>query len=191
MTVEQPTSILSTWQVDFGLTLGTVYNFNMTYLAIDPGYEKLGYCVFCEDDLFPYCFKIIESGTIKTKRVATEKRIFKLYQEILKIIKKHQPKKIILEELFFFKNQKTMVKVAMIHGVINLLAAKEKISPIYLSPLEIKQSITGYGRADKKGVHKMLLQQIDLAKEKKEDDEIDAIACGLTYLLKSHQLNHG
>lgn len=163
----------------------------MIYLAIDPGYEKLGYCVFCEDSLFPYRFKIIESGTIKTGKTALEKRIFRVYQAILKIIKKHRPKKIILEELFFFKNQKTIVKVAMIHGVINLLAAKEKISPIYLSPLEIKQSITGYGRADKKGVHKMLRQQIDLTNEKKEDDEIDAIACGLTYLLKSARLNRG
>lgn len=162
----------------------------MTYLAIDPGYEKLGYCFFKKDKRQPFQFKIIKSGLIKTKKDAHEKRIFYIFQTLDELIKIYSPKKIILEEIFFFKNQKTIVKVAMIHGIINLLAAKRKIALVYLSPLEIKESITGYGRADKKAVHKMLQTQITLKYKKFEDDEIDAIACGLAFILKMNQFNH-
>ena len=161
----------------------------MTYLAIDPGYEKLGFCFFSKNKRLPYQFKIIKSGLIKTKKDVLEKRIFDIYQALDELIQKYLPKKIILEELFFFKNQKTVVKVAMIHGIINLLAGQRKISLEYLSPLEIKEAITGYGRADKKAVHKMLKNQITLANKKFEDDEIDAIACGLTFVLKASQVN--
>lgn len=161
----------------------------MSYLAIDPGYEKLGYCFFSQNAALPYRYQILKSGIIKTKRLTLEKRILEIFNKINQLVGKFKPKAIILEQVFFFKNQKTVIKVAMIHGVINLLASQKKISLIYLSPLEIKQIITGYGRADKKGVRKMLQQQIRLPKDTKEDDEVDAIACGLAYLLKSQQLN--
>lgn len=162
----------------------------MIYLAVDPGYEKLGYCFFTKNKLLPYQFEVIKSGLIKTKRLSLEKRINQIFCELENLVKKFHPQTIILEELFFFKNQKTIVKVSMIHGIINLLAGQKGIGLVYLSPLEIKETITGYGRADKQGVRKMLKQQIRLPQGKKEDDEIDAIACGLTYLLKFSQLNH-
>lgn len=154
------------------------------YLSIDPGYEKLGYCVFEINKNYDNKFHLITSGLIKTKREAIKDRLVMIYEKLKEIVNRYSIKKIIIEEIFFFKNQKTIVKVSMIHGLLGLLAGQNNIDFCYLSPLEIKEAITGYGRADKKGVRKMLLQQIDLELEGKEDDEIDAIAGGLTYALK-------
>ncbi len=154
------------------------------YLSIDPGYEKLGYCIFKIDKNYNHRFHLITSGLIKTKREAIENRLVIIYEKLKEIIDRYSIKKIIVEEIFFFKNQKTIVKVSMIHGLLGLLAGQNDIEFCYLSPLEIKEAITGYGRADKKGVRKMLLQQLDLDLKNKEDDEIDAIAGGLTYALK-------
>ncbi len=159
------------------------------YLSIDPGYEKLGYCVFDIDKNYPNKFRLIASGLIKTKREEIKNRLAFIYARLKEIIKKYPVKKIVAEEIFYFKNQKTIVKVSMIHGLLGLLAGENHLDFCYLSPLEIKEAITGYGRADKQGVRKMLLQQIDLELEGKEDDEIDAIACGLTYTLK-HVVSH-
>jgi crossover junction endodeoxyribonuclease RuvC len=159
----------------------------MSYLAIDPGYDKLGFCFFKHNKTAPFNFHIIESGLIKTsKNEKVEERLSQIYNQLKSLMKKYQPEKIVLEELFFFKNQKTMVKVAMVHGVLALLADEFKSPLQYLSPLTIKQAITGYGRADKLGVRKLLQQQLQIVKKIKEDDEIDAIACGFTYLLLNH-----
>lgn len=158
------------------------------YLAIDPGYEKLGYCIFKINKNYPNKFHLITSGLIKTKREQIKERLAYIYEKLKEIIHRYPIEKIIVEEIFFFKNQKTIVKVSMIHGLLGLLAGQNHLDFCYLSPLEIKEAITGYGRADKKGVRKMLLQQIDLDLENKEDDEIDAIACGLSYTLKKSNL---
>jgi len=158
----------------------------MIYLAIDPGYDKLGYCFFKKKKTkdIASIFALVDSGLIKTKKnEKTERRLAEIYHRLKNLIKKYQPKKIILEEIFFFKNKKTMVKVAMVHGILALLANDFDLPLLYLSPLAIKQTITGYGRADKKGVRKMLQQQIKIDQSIKEDDEIDAIACGFAYLL--------
>jgi crossover junction endodeoxyribonuclease RuvC len=156
----------------------------MLYLAIDPGYDKLGFCFFKQNNTAPFNFQIIDSGLIKTnKNKKVEQRLSQIYKQLKSLMEEYGPKKIILEELFFFKNQKTMVKVAMVHGVLALLADEFKSPLQYLSPLMIKQTITGYGRADKLGVRKLLQQQLQITKKIKEDDEIDAIACGFTYLL--------
>jgi crossover junction endodeoxyribonuclease RuvC len=156
----------------------------MSYLAIDPGYDKLGYCFFIIESKNSSPFQLIKSGLIKTnKSEKVEKRLAQIYKQLKSLIEKYKPNKIILEELFFFKNKKTIVKVAMVHGVMALLADEFGLRLHFLSPLTIKQSITGYGRSDKEGVRKMINQQIQLNKKIKEDDEIDAIACGYTFFL--------
>lgn len=147
----------------------------MNILAIDPGIEKLGYAIFSNNHY-------LTSGLIKTSRtLKTEYRLVKIYSALRSLIKKYQPKKIILEQLFFFKNQKTAITVAHVQGLCLLIAAENKIDVNYLTPLQIKQAITGYGQADKKAVQKMmkLESKIDI----KQDDEADAVACGLAYCL--------
>ena len=147
----------------------------MIILAIDSGIEKTGYAIFKNK-------KYVTSALIKTKKsLTTEKRLMEIYFRLKQIIKKHQPDKIILERLFFFKNQKTAILVSQAQGVCLLLAAQNKISVGFLTPLQIKQAITGYGQADKKSVQKMI--RLEMGIDITQDDEADAVACGLAYIL--------
>ncbi|KKQ24058.1 MAG: Crossover junction endodeoxyribonuclease RuvC [Candidatus Roizmanbacteria bacterium GW2011_GWC2_37_13] len=147
----------------------------MIILAIDSGIEKTGYAIFKNK-------KYVTSALIKTKKsLTTEKRLMEIYFRLKEIIKKHQPDKIILERLFFFKNQKTAILVSQAQGVCLLLAAQNKISVGFLTPLQIKQAITGYGQADKKSVQKMI--RLEMGIDITQDDEADAVACGLAYIL--------
>lgn len=154
----------------------------MNLLSIDPGIEKIGYAVFTiEKNPQPSC-TYRASGLIITKK--TQEHIYRLreiYTALETTIHLHAIKAMSMEDLFFFKNAKTVIKVAQAQGVISLLAAQQDIPLTLLTPLQIKQTITGYGVADKKAVHKMI--QITLGQDVpvQDDDESDAIACGLAY----------
>ncbi len=148
----------------------------MAILAIDPGVEKTGFAIFKEG-------KYIKSGLIKTlKSLPLEIRIEQIYLNLKKIIENYKPQRIILEQLFFFKNQKTVISVSQSQGAILLLASQNSIKIEFLTPLQIKQTITGYGRADKKAILKMLRLTTGIHKLK-DDNEADAVACGLAYCL--------
>jgi len=147
----------------------------MIILSIDSGIEKTGYAIFRNK-------KYVISALIKTsKNNSTEIRLEEIYLQLKKVFKKYKPEILVVEQLFFFKNQKTFIRVAQAQGVALLLAAQNKIKVEFLTPLQIKQTITGYGKSDKKSIQKMLKLelQIDIA----QDDEADAIACGLAYIL--------
>ena len=85
----------------------------------------------------------------------------------------------VLEQLLFFKNQKTFIRVAQAQGITMLLAAQNKIKVEFLTPLQIKQIVTGYGQADKLAVQKMIKLTTGIVLT--QDDEADAVACGLAY----------
>jgi crossover junction endodeoxyribonuclease RuvC len=152
----------------------------MNILAIDCGVERVGYSVF---DKSGGKNNLITSGLIKTsKSLPMEKRLLVVYEFLQDIIKTHQPTAMVIEQLFFSRNQKTVISVAQSQGALQLLAAQNNIPLEYLTPLQIKLIITGYGAADKEAVKKMVgltLKDLDLTG--KIDDEIDAIACGLAY----------
>lgn len=151
----------------------------MLILSIDPGFEKLGYAIFEKEKS---SFKYLSSGLIKTtKELFLEERLKYIYQKLYKIINHHAPDLITLEQIFFFKNQKTVVKVSQVQGVILLLAAQKNIPTCFLTPLQIKQIVTGYGRSDKKAIYKMLKIILKDSHLTNQDDELDAIACGLAY----------
>lgn len=146
----------------------------MVILAIDSGIEKTGYAIFKGK-------KYISSGLIKTShQLPQEDRLKQIYDELKKILLKYKPEKIILERLFFFKNQKTAISVSQSQGVVLLLASQNSINVEYLTPLQIKQAIAGYGQADKKAIQKMLKLTSNIPSIK-QDDEADAVACGLAY----------
>lgn len=153
----------------------------MKILAIDSGLERTGYSIF-EIDQKSNSFKIIEFGLIKTnKKESDADRLSNIYFQLEKIIDQFQPKILVLEKLFFNTNQKTLVSIAQSQGVSMLLASIKKLKVEFLTPLSIKQTITGYGRADKQQVRKMvklLLPNINLPTN---DDVVDAIACGLAF----------
>lgn len=146
----------------------------MTILSIDSGIERTGYAIFKDK-------KYVTSALIKTlKNLPTEIRLKEIYLQLKKICNKYKPDVMVLEQLLFFKNQKTFIRVAQAQGIVMLLAAQNNIKVEFLTPLQIKQIVTGYGQADKKSVQKMirLTTNIDI----KQDDEADAVACGLAYI---------
>ena len=151
-----------------------LYNDHMTILSIDSGIERTGFAVFKDK-------KYMISALIKTsKNDSTDIRLDEIYSKIKLVVKKYKPDIIVLEQLFFFKNQKTFIRVAQAQGVILLLAAQNKIKTAFLTPLQIKQIITGYGQADKKSVQKMI--RLETGIDLKQDDEADAVACGMAYI---------
>jgi crossover junction endodeoxyribonuclease RuvC len=153
----------------------------MIILAIDPGFDKLGYAFF-EFKSFPSkTHRLLSSGLIKSNsRDKIEVRLYFIYKNLSSLIEKFHPKLIVMEQIFFLKNKKTVVQVSQAQGVILLLSAKYKIETKFITPLQIKQAITGYGRSDKKAIQKMLTLT-DKIPAIKEDDEADAVACGLAY----------
>src|SRR3989338_1630227 len=151
----------------------------MIVLSVDSGIEKTGFSLFSKSNS-SIDYKI--SGLIFTsKDFKIEKRFKIIYDILRKTVRKYKPDKIILERLFFFRNQKTVISIGQVQGVVMLLASQYNIPLEFLTPLQIKQAVTGYGQADKQSVRKMLELTLKLRKKIKEDDEIDAIACGLAY----------
>ncbi len=153
----------------------------MHILSIDCGFERTGYAVFDakyrSDEI-----NIVTSGVIRTsKKDLMERRLFNVYMNINKLIKKYRIDILVLEQLFFFRNQKTVIQVSQSQGVLLLLAAQHNIPVEFLTPLQIKQIITGYGNSDKKAVQKMLKLVYNITIPRSKDDEADAIACGLAY----------
>jgi len=154
----------------------------MIILGIDSGLERTGYSVFEKKSNGTSNFRYITSGLIKTSsKKSNEKRLEEIYSKLTTIFKSYKPSVLIIERLFFFKNQKTIIQVSQAQGVCLLLASQNDIPVEYLTPTQIKQTITGYGKADKKSMQKMINLTLNNPKKINQDDEADAIACGLAY----------
>lgn len=152
----------------------------MIIMSIDPGIDRVGYALFNKKSNSDY--KYLISGLIQTKkRNKPELRLLQIYSDLKELAEKYKPKLLIMERIFFFKNQKTIVAVGQAQGVIMLLASHHRMPVIFMTPLEIKQIVTGYGQSDKKSIQKMLQMTLGLTKELKQDDQADAIACGYAY----------
>ena len=150
---------------------------NPIIIGIDPGYDRLGWAVAQKN---PGAWHIFDQGCIVTDRQEQiEERFQQILDELSAIIQRYQPQEAAVETLFWFKNQSSAMKVSEARGLIiaNLLDAGIEISQY--TPLQIKQAITGYGRADKKAVEKMV--RLELAIDQNEakniiDDTFDALA---------------
>ena len=152
----------------------------MNILGIDPGYDKVGYSVFRH--VHGEKPKLITSGFIKTSpKSDINVRISEICKEISNIIKLHKVDHCAMEQLFFFKNAKTVIAVAQAQGAIMQTCNSHNVTLTFLTPLEIKQAVTGDGRADKTSVWKMLKLQLGNLLAVEDDDESDAIACGFAY----------
>ncbi len=161
----------------------------MIILSIDSGVERTGWAIFDKDKKYKDGLSYIASGLIKTLASRDHAaRLADIHEQVVQIIKKYKPVHMVIEQLFFFKNQKTVISVAQAQGVVLTCAALHEIKTSSLTPLEIKQIVTGYGQADKKGVQKMLKLTLGLDDELKQDDQADAIACGLAYCFLNNQL---
>ncbi len=158
----------------------------MIIFATDSGIERTGYAFF---DKKSSSYTLLKYGCIITKKSwKLETRLKKIYDDILSLFKEHRPDILIIEQLFFNTNQKTIVSIAQSQGVLLLLAAHYTIPVKFLTPIQIKYILTGYGRSDKKNVQKMVQLLLGLEKMPEPDDVVDAIACGLAYCQTNQSL---
>ena len=109
-------------------------------------------------------------------------RLLIIFNELEKIINKYSPDHMAIEELFYFKNNKTVISVGEARGVILLAGIKNNLSIYEYTPLQVKIGITGYGKADKKQVQLMVKTILKLKEIPKPDDAADAIAIAITHI---------
>lgn len=155
----------------------------MIILSIDPGVERVGFAIL-ERESHSKAINCLHSGMVLTEKTSTrEERFAIIFEHVSKFIDQYRPDCLVIEELFYSKNVKTAISVAQAQGLLYLAAAQHSIPLHSLPPNTIKMRVTGYGNADKRAVQKMVELQIKLPKKKRIDDEYDAIACGMAYLL--------
>ena len=151
----------------------------MVILGIDPGYAIVGYGILRYDK---NRFTILNYGAVTTPAgMDFPQRLLEIYQDLSCLFQKYHPDVMSIEKLFFNTNKKTAVDVAQARGVI-LLAAKANGAEICeYTPLQVKQSVVGYGRAEKKQVQEMTRQLLGLSAVPKPDDTADALALALCH----------
>lgn len=151
----------------------------MKILGIDPGMAIVGYSILetDKDNL-----KLLHSGSIQTKKGERESaRLLEIFNDMNTIVETYKPDVCAIEKLFFFRNQTTVMPVAHARGVILTVLEKFKV-PIYeYTPMEVKQILTGYGRAEKKEVEQMVKIALETDKLPKLDDTVDSIAIAISY----------
>ncbi len=169
----------------------------MIIIGIDPGVALVGYAVISttkhksqrqDKNEKP---RVVDFGCITTTTSSSiGERLEIIHCEVLKLIKKHKPDLVAVENLFFFKNVKTALPVSQAKGVILLAIAKHKIPVLEFTPLQMKMTVVGYGRAEKKQVQEMTKRLLDLSafdvkeKDRKKDDAFDALGVALCAFLK-------
>ena len=151
----------------------------MIILGIDPGFERLGIAILEKEKnqkehvVFSECFKT-------SAKLEFPERLQLIGEQVEKIIKKYKPDVLAIETLFLTTNHKTVMNVAEARGVVIYEAKKAGLKIFEASPPQIKIATTGYGKADKEQVMRMVKLLVDIDKSKKSDDELDAIAIALT-----------
>ena len=151
----------------------------MIVLGIDPGYAIVGYGIvkYENNKFFPITF-----GAVTTKAgVRFSSRLEKIYDDILRILEEYKPEAISIEKLFFNTNTTTAIDVAQARGVILLAAEKMRIPVFEYTPLQVKQSVTGYGKAEKNQVMELTRRLLNLEKCPKPDDTADALAMAICH----------
>jgi crossover junction endodeoxyribonuclease RuvC len=149
----------------------------MRILGIDPGTSLIGFGII---DTNGKSFQAVNFGGFKTRpNIKNSERVKIIYDFFDKLIKKFKPDKTAIESLFFFKNIKTAIKVSEIRGVLILTAVKNGVEVAEFTPLQIKQAVSGYGRAEKDQVQKMVRLILGLKTEPKPDDVADALALAI------------
>jgi len=162
----------------------------MRIMGIDPGTAIVGYCILDvisgnEDE-----YKIINTGSVQTdKKLDQSKRLLEIFNDLNWLIDEYKPDVAAIEQLFFFKNAKTVVPVCEARGVIIVALSMHNIPSYQYTPLVVKQTITGYGRANKDEVKQMVQSILNAESLPKLDDTTDAIAIALCHARQHEYLN--
>lgn len=158
----------------------------MRIIGIDPGTAIVGFSIL---DFKNNQYILVDYGCIYTnKDLPMEDRLSKIYDELMMLIKKYSPDEMAVEELFYFKNNKTIISVGQARGVIILCGRQNGLKLNHYTPLQVKMGITGYGKADKKQIQLMVKRILKLNEIPKPDDAADAIAIAITHI---NTLNSG
>lgn len=151
----------------------------MVIIGIDPGFAIVGYGVI---EHVHGRFRVLGYGAITTQASEpTEARLKKVYDELSEILSRYRPDEMAIEELFFNTNHTTAITVAEARGVLLLAAVQAGVKIFEYTPLQVKQSVVGYGRADKKQVIAMTNSILGLEKGPKLDDTSDALAIAICH----------
>ena len=151
----------------------------MRILGIDPGYAIMGYGIhdYKGNKITP-----VEFGSITTEaHRPNEERLLTLYDELTRIIREFRPDEAAIEELFYNTNATTAIMVGEARGMALLACAQGHVNISEYTPLQIKSSLTGYGRADKKQVQTMVKMILGLPEVPKPDDTADALAAAICH----------
>lgn len=148
------------------------------WIGIDPGIARLGFGVIARTS--DGGLKTIDYGCLTSRGAQPiDQRLLSLYRQLLRVLKKHSPDYMAVEQIYFAKNTKTALTIGHARGIILLVAALHNITVREFTPLQIKQALTGYGRADKHQVQQMVKTILNLKKIPQPDDTADALATAL------------
>lgn len=151
----------------------------MRILGIDPGYAIVGYGIV---DSGGYKFGVVGYGAITTPaKMPFPKRLKAIYDDMITIIEKYQPDELAIERLYFNTNTTTAIDVAQARGVIILAAESCGVKIKEYTPLQVKQAVTGYGKAEKFQVMEMVKSILSLKSIPKPDDTADALALAVCH----------
>lgn len=152
----------------------------MRVLGIDPGLAICGFSVVEEEGAV---FTCLASGCIRTgKDLPGALRLDAIYGQVNDLIESYRPGALVVEKIFFSKNVRTAFQVGEARGVIILAAARSGIDLFEYTPLQVKQAVAGYGKAEKAQVQKMVQLLLKLPRRPEVDDEADAMAVALCHL---------
>jgi crossover junction endodeoxyribonuclease ruvC len=148
-------------------------------LGVDPGTGILGFGVI---EINGTSTRVITAGVIKTPaHTPLEDRLLEIYEGITKIIEETTPEVLSIEKLYFSRNITTGIGVSHARGVVMLAARQAELFLAEYTPMQIKQTLTGYGKANKKQVQEMVREHLKLKEIPRPDDAADALAAAITY----------
>ena len=152
----------------------------MIYLGIDPGTATTGFGIIKKTNNPKQEYDILEFGVISTPKTDSDaKRLEIIYDDLSALFKKHKPDFVGIEKLFFTTNQTTAMTVSQARGIALLASEQAKVPILEFTPLQVKNTLCGYGKADKKQVQSMVQQTFKLKNIPKPDDAADALAIAL------------
>jgi len=152
---------------------------SLRILGIDPGLATIGYALLDKETNH---FEVLEYGVIKTSADKDDiERLEIIHRNIEALIKEFEPEQMAVEELFFNKNVKTAISVGQARGVILLAGSQAGLKVAEYTPLQIKQAVVGYGRADKMQVQQMVKSLLNLSEIPRPDDAADALAISICH----------
>ncbi len=151
----------------------------MKIIGIDPGYAIVGYGVV---EYRANRFAVLDYGAITTEAgVPFNRRLEIIFDALTALLEQHRPDAMSVEKVFYNNNAKTVIDVSQARGVLMLAAQKCRVPVFEYTPLQVKQSVVGYGRAEKKQIQEMTKRILNLDSVPKPDDTADALAMAICH----------